>query len=185
MRIKSRWNVKGKTHSVEETAGALAGICWRIAANGVLELENEGFQTDTQAQRLDVMTEYLAYLIHIVDRMSYETLEEAERHAFITALALAAARIMQDNLRDLGAIEPPPADFIETLNARMSDYAAMSFTEAGEPGFSLRCALGDNIAARMGPKDNRWIQDQVLEIEAPRLLKPLNKALDDLLFAPQ
>jgi hypothetical protein len=29
-----------------------------------LNLENEGFQTDTNAQRLDVMTEFLAFLVH-------------------------------------------------------------------------------------------------------------------------
>jgi hypothetical protein len=35
----------------------------------------------------------------------------------------------------------------------------------------------------MGPKDNRWIQDQVMEIEAPKAVKTLKRALRDLVPA--
>ena len=52
VRIRSRWNAKGKARSLEENAGALAFIEWRIAQATLLNLENEGFQTDTQAQRV-------------------------------------------------------------------------------------------------------------------------------------
>jgi hypothetical protein len=33
----------------------------------------------------------------------------------------------------------------------------------------------------MGPKDRKWISDQVMEIEVPAMLKTLNKGLSDLL----
>ena len=52
MRIKSRWSKRGKTHTVEEIAGAVAFITWRIAGNCLLSLENNDFQTDTHEQRL-------------------------------------------------------------------------------------------------------------------------------------
>ena len=32
----------------------------------------------------------------------------------------------------------------------------------------------------MGAKDNQWITDQVMDIETPEALKPLNKAVRDL-----
>jgi hypothetical protein len=32
----------------------------------------------------------------------------------------------------------------------------------------------------MGEKDNQWITDQVMDIETPEALKPLNKAVRDL-----
>ena len=38
---------------------ALAFIEWRIAGKALLNLENEGFQTDTQLQRLDVLQEFV------------------------------------------------------------------------------------------------------------------------------
>ena len=44
MRIRSHWNDKKKKRSLEEVAGALAFIEWRIAGQALLNLENEGFQ---------------------------------------------------------------------------------------------------------------------------------------------
>jgi hypothetical protein len=32
----------------------------------------------------------------------------------------------------------------------------------------------------MGPKDRKWISDQVMEIEIPEMLKTLKKGLNDL-----
>ena len=48
MRVKTRWNNKSKPHSIQDIASAMGFNTWRIACNGVLNLENEGFQTDTQ-----------------------------------------------------------------------------------------------------------------------------------------
>jgi hypothetical protein len=33
----------------------------------------------------------------------------------------------------------------------------------------------------MGERDNKWITDQVMDIEVPEAMKPLRKALRDLL----
>jgi hypothetical protein len=33
----------------------------------------------------------------------------------------------------------------------------------------------------MGERDNKWVTDQVMDIEVPEALKPLRKALGDLL----
>ena len=181
MRVKSRWSKKDKTRSVDETAGALAFITWRIAANHVLHLENEGFQTDTQQQRLDVIAEFLAFLIHVTDRLVYGHLSDEDRQALISAYALRMADTFAGNVKDVaGASDGDPrGGFIETLNQRMSDYAEMSFAD-GQPGFNLLAFFGEKVAGVMGPKDNRWIQDQIMEIEAPEALKPLKKALRDL-----
>ena len=96
VRVKSRWNKKGKTHSVEEIAGALAFILWRIATNGVLSMENAGFQTETQAQRLEIIAEFLAFAIHVADRMTIERFDEEQRVRFMTELAQKCAKHMED-----------------------------------------------------------------------------------------
>ena len=36
----------------------------------------------------------------------------------------------------------------------------------------------------MGEKDNKWISDQVMDVEVPEAMKPLNKALRDLFARP-
>jgi hypothetical protein len=37
----------------------------------------------------------------------------------------------------------------------------------------------------MGEKDNKWITDQVMEVEVPEALPPLNKALRELFSTDQ
>ncbi|HHJ15964.1 MAG TPA: hypothetical protein ENJ80_04625 [Gammaproteobacteria bacterium] len=181
MRIRSHWNKKGKERSLEETAGALAFIQWRIAGNALLDLENEGFQTDTQLQRLDVIEEFSAFLIHVTDRLVHDMLDEEERQRFIVALALKTADTYHDNRVDSeGRGQDFRQPFIEGLNRRLADYAEFSF-ENGEPGYAFRRYLGESVTSRMGERDRKWITDQVMEIEVPDMLKTLKKGLRDLL----
>ena len=176
MRIKSRWNKKGKEHSIEEIGGALAFIAWRIAQNVVLHLENEDFQTETQKQRLDVIFEFMAFLIHVADRLAYDQLDEGERSRYVTSMAMNTLRQMKDNLRDYGMDgEAVEKAYIPMLN----DYAEFAF-ENEEPGFNMKRYLGEKISAVMGPKDNKWVQSQIMDIEVPDAMKTLKKGYNDL-----
>jgi len=180
VRIRSRWNNKKKERSLEEVAGALAFIEWRIAGNALLDLENEGFQTDTQSQRLDVLQEFCAFLIHVTDRLVHDIMNEEERQRFIVALALKTADTYHDNRLDSDAGDKDFRQlFIETLNARMADYAEFVF-EDRKPGYAFKRYLGEAVTGRMGDRDRKWISDQVMEIEVPDMLKTLEKGLKDL-----
>ncbi|NNG12147.1 MAG: hypothetical protein HKM88_02750 [Halobacteria archaeon] len=179
MRVKSKWNLKDKERSLSETGGAIAFILWRIAQQGVLNLENEGFQTDTNAQRLDIIAEFLAFLVHLVDRMTIENLAQDERVEFITSLARHLADNMQQNRTDAEGKGEYRKALVNLLNERAAEYAEFSFTD-NEPGFAFRRYFGENVRAVMGAKDNKWITDQVMDIEVPEALKPLSKALRDL-----
>ena len=181
MRIQTRWNKKGKKRSLEETAGALAFIEWRIAGKALLNLENEGFQTDTQLQRLDVIEELGAFLIHVTDRLVHDSMSEEERQRFIVALALKIADTYHDNRVDSeGRGQDFRQPFIEGLNRRLADYAEFSF-EDGEPGYAFKRYLGEAVTNRMGERDAKWICDQVMEIEVPDMLKTLRRGLGNLL----
>ena len=179
MRVKSKWNLKDKQRSLSETGGAMAFILWRIAQQGVLNLENEGFQTDTNAQRLDIIAEFLAFLVHLADRMTSDDLGQNERVEFITSLARHLADNMQQNRTDAEGKGEYRQTLVNLLNERATDYAEFSFTD-NEPGFAFRRYFGENVRAVMGAKDNKWITDQVMDIEVPEALKPLSKALRDL-----
>jgi len=134
VRIRSRWKDKGKKRSLEDVAGALAFIEWRIAGAALLNLENEGFQTDSQSQRLDVLQEFSAFLIHVADRLMHETMSDEQRQRFIIALARKMADTYHDNRVDAeGRGQDFRQVFIDTLNVRMADYADFRF-EDGEPG---------------------------------------------------
>jgi len=180
VRIRSRWKDKGKARSLEDNAGALAFIEWRIAGATLLNLENEGFQTDTQSQRLDVLEELCAFLIHVTDRLVHGQMSDEERQRFIVALALKTADNYHDNRVDAeGRGKDFRQPFIDTLNRRMAEYAEFRFENA-EPGYAFKRYLGECVTDSMGPRDRKWISDQVMEIEVPAMLKTLKKALRDL-----
>jgi hypothetical protein len=180
MRIRSRWRDKDRKRSLEDVAGALAFIQWRIASQALLNLENEGFQTDTQLQRLDVLQELCAFLVHVTDRSVHPTMSDEERQRFIVALALKLAETYHGNRVDVeGRGTDFRQPFIDVLNTRMADYAEFRF-EDGAPGYASRRYLGECVTNTMGERDRKWISDQVMEIEIPEMLKTLEKGLNDL-----
>ena len=91
VRVKSKWSNKGRERTLDEVGGAAAFILWRIAQQGLLNLENEGFQTETRSQRMDIIAEFLAFLVHLADRNKAEALDAQERQMFITSLAVHLA----------------------------------------------------------------------------------------------
>ena len=72
LRVKNKWQDKNRERSIEDTAGVIAFNLWKIASANVLNLENEGFQTDTQSQRIDVIEELIAFYVSLVDRLAAE-----------------------------------------------------------------------------------------------------------------
>ncbi len=75
-RLRTRWNEKERERSIDQVASSVGVSLWRIASEALLNLENEGFETISHAQRLDVIAEFLAFLIHVSDRQVYGKLEE-------------------------------------------------------------------------------------------------------------
>jgi hypothetical protein len=179
VRVKSKWNLKDRERTLAEIGGAAAFILWRIAQQGVLNLENAGFQTDTNAQRLDVIAEFTAFLVHLADRMTADRLDGDGRREFITSLARHLADTMQENRTDAQGKGEYRQTLIDLLNTRAADYAEFAMAD-NEPGYAWRRYFAENVRAVMGERDNKWIADQVIDIEVPETLGPLNKALRDL-----
>jgi len=179
VRVKSKWSNKGRERTLDEVGGATAFILWRIAQQGLLNLENEGFQTESRSQRMDVIAEFLAFLLHLADRKQAEALDANERQEFITSLARHLANTMQENRADAEGTGDYRGPLIALFNERGADYAECPMPD-GEPGYAMKRYLGECVTAVMGEKDNQWITDQVMDIEVPETLKPLNKALREL-----
>ncbi|MES0327213.1 MAG: hypothetical protein ABUK13_03385 [Gammaproteobacteria bacterium] len=182
IRVKSRWNDKGRERTAEDTGSVLGFNLWRIAGANVLHLENEGFQTDTYNQRLDVVAELLGFFVHVVDRMTSEKeYSEDERRDLITALALNLAKTMHDNRMDVNEEKKDyKAEFIQVLNERMAEYADFAY-DGNEPGFQMRRRCGEHVTEVMGEKDKKWVTDQIMEIEIPDALKTFKKVARNIL----
>lgn len=177
LRINTKWHNQGKVVSIEERARTLAFIAWKVAAGMVLDMENEEFQTDSQAMRLDMIKEACAFLVSVTDRLVAGQLTDQERQEMITKMALKLVKDLQENGEDLlGKGQDYQAPFIALLNERMNEYAEFSWDEARqEPGFRYKRAFGDAISRVMGARDNKWITQHMIEIEVPDMLANLKK----------
>ena len=96
-RIRTRWNDRQRVRSPEEIASALGVAVWKLAGDAVVTLENEDFAIETYVQRLDVIAEFCAFQLHIVDRMLHAQRADDERELFVSVLAKHLADTMQDN----------------------------------------------------------------------------------------
>jgi len=179
VRIKTRWNNKNKARSIQEIVSALGFSLWRIGQGALLNLENEGFQTDTQLQRMEVMQEFMAFLVHMVDRIAYDRMDDQERAEFVTALARKIADYVQDNTRDILGNGDHRAPFIERLNRRMDEYADFAVID-DEPSFQLLRYFGDRMTEVLGDRQTKWVGTQVIDIEAPLAMKTLKRAVASL-----
>ena len=180
VRVKKRWNQQARPRTIAQMANAICATVWKPAANVVLNLENENFETDTQAQRIDIMDEIVCYLVHITDRYIYEQASEDQRAEFISALVMDLARMLEDSRVDVQGEGEYRAAFIDKVNRRAADYATCRFSREEGGGFPMRCALGDRIAEAMGARDRRWIPDYIVGREAPEIETALMRSLDGL-----
>ena len=184
-RLKKGWSQKDRVRSLEEIGGAISFNIWQISGQGLLDLENEGFQTDTGSQRLDVITEYAAYLVQLVDRILFDTFELEHRTALITATGLHLAGIMQDNRQETDGTGDYTSSFLRIINSRIGEYSNCKVDEKDGPSFVFLRLLGDHITCQMGEKDAKWITTYVIDIAGKNLYDDISRILPGLLDPAQ
>jgi len=181
LRIKSRWHGESE-RSLEEKAGALAFISWRIAQEYAINLHGEDFVYQNDQQRMDVIAEYLIFQLQIVDRLAYQQFELAddERQQLILSLANKLVIHIQDNGMDLfGPGDYKPGFFVK-LNSRGAEYAKYNYTEEG-PSYPFMRHLGYQMQQIMGLQgENRWVIDQVMDKDGIEVADKLRRAMEEL-----
>lgn len=178
MRIKTRWNKRAQEQSLENIAGALNMVSWKIATQSVLELENQGYQTNSNAHRLQIIGEFLAFLLQVADRLAYQQLTEEERQRLITALADGMIHTFVDNQRDvLGQGDEYRQQFIQLLNQRAEDYAELNFHH-NEAGFDFLRYFGEQVATIM--EDKHFVSQQIMSVAAPQAITTFKQAMAGL-----
>lgn len=184
LRIKSRWPERRRSavsdEVLAENGTALAFISWRLALEYARNIHGEGFDYASDRERVGVITEYVAFFIQCADRLAHARLADEERAVFIRALATGLVEQVQDNLTDLAG----PADyrnpFIALLNQRGADYSGLGFDQA--PGYDFLRYFGQTILGLMGEtQTNRWVIDQIMDIDGPGSFEKFRGALANLL----
>lgn len=182
LRIKSRWHQDGRERSIDEIAGAIGYIGWRLAKDKAINLHGEDFVYEDDRQRMDVILEYLVFALQLTDRLAHQRfgLSDDERRELINASARAMSAHVQDNAEDLFGPGNYVAPFIERVNSRTVDYADFGYTADG-PSYPMLRQLGYQIQQIMGDTgENRWVIDQVMDRDGWDLDREMKRALDNL-----
>jgi hypothetical protein len=180
LRIKSHWWNDGGERSLPEIATALAFIAWRISVDKAVTLHCQRFVYRDDAQRLEVIQEYLIFLIQIADRLSHGMLVDSDRRTLITAFARKCVEHLQDNSQDLLGPGDYGSPFLERLNRRSEEYADFRLDDEG-PTYPFLRHLGFEVQQLMGLEDeNRWVIDQVMDKDGWDAYKRFAKAFHDL-----
>lgn len=178
-----QWNVRDAARSTGQTASALSVSLYRLSADALLALENEGFDTEDWSMRMDVIEEFAIFGLHLMDRFARDRLDEESRTHLLQATAQHLAGIVGENRTVASGPGDHERNFVDLVNERCACYAALSWSEEEGPGFTLRKELGDAIAAKMVENNRQWICMYVIDREAPRFVQALGRNLRGLLPA--
>ncbi len=180
-RIRTRWHNKSKPKSVETIAGAMGMNVWKMASGTANKMYNEGFNFKSNAQLLDLIGEFVIFLIQLSDRIAYEELDTEQRQRFTQALASHLIGTMVENqIEELGPNDAYQEAFIEKLNHHLDGYSEFS-AASGDPSYQMLRYLGTLADQVMGGSDNKWVIEHVMEVEAPVLVKQLKEGMAKLL----
>jgi hypothetical protein len=182
MRIKSRWFNDDRPKSAKQSASVMAFIAWRLAENALQQMRAARFDIDPGQQYFAFLAEFLVFLIQVADRIAYRQLEAKHRADFTTALVIRVAEILeenQDTLLGLPAKRSYKNQFIDLFNEESIDYATMGYGEAG-PDFAFLRYLGNRVMHILIKKDQSWVIDQIMEIEAPQAVADIRKGMQGL-----
>ena len=172
--IKTRWRNKKTPPTIEERAGVIGANIWKIALAIYKHLENDGFKFGSDRQVTGVFTELIAFLVQMTDRLVYGKLNDTDRAMLINVVASHLATTMENNQLDLLGPGEYKATFVRALNDRCQEYAEFGYAETG-PGYACLRYFGTRVSDAMAASDNKWVVEQIMDVEAPAMVSALKK----------
>lgn len=180
LRLRNRFKNRD-TASVEEKANILAYNLWQISLAGAKNLHVEDYVYENDAQRVGVIREYLIFLVHIADRLSFDALDAEERGKFISTLANDTARQLQRNTEEVMGSGDYKSGFFALINERFTEYSQGKFDE-GKPGYALYRMFGAHVRDVMGDdQTNKWTIDQIMDKDGPEMVEKMQASMQAVL----
>jgi hypothetical protein len=182
LRVKTVWFKKEGERPADEVATVLASTIWRLADKAVDNLSKANFDIVTPQRGFKIIAELTSFLVHYVDRLAFERMDDDKRQDLVSALGVRLAEIMEQNVLDFtGGERDPDYDYqqayIDRLNQRMVDYSEFEFPE-DKASFQALRYLSLMIREDMLESDQTWIQDQLMDIEVPEAMGMVKKNMD-------
>lgn len=180
MRIKSKWH-DSSIKSVQDIATALSFNTWRLTKNSLEDLINEGFVVE-KAQVFDVIAEYACFIIQCTDRLIFDKLSSEKRRELIVNLVKQIAFYYQENKAERIKDGDHWQEFLNIYNQRAQDYSKFGF-QNNAPDYHFYRYFGEQIKQATTKADEKWIAQQMIEIQGPKAFLTLKKNLDNTLGA--
>lgn len=189
IRVKTKWHRSkraGSAHgggpkSLQDMASVVAFNLWKVAQEAFRRMEKEGFRFAQDAQVTNFITEFIAFLVHIADRMMYGRVDDTQRAELINAIAGQLAHTMAENQQELLGPGNYVAAFIQTMNERFDQYSECAFSADSGPSYEFTRFLARKISDIMALSDERWVLEQVMDIEAPQAVHTVKRMVQDVL----
>ena len=192
LRIKSHWFKAGAARSPAQQAGAMAFIVWRTGHQMLRRMRGADFDIDAGQPYFAFMREVLVFLIALTDRIAYARMGAAARAEFTPALVRHVAATLSGNELDLLGPRADGGDageaFIDLVNQVTPHYAEFGSDPQQDesalgfaPDFAFVRYLGHRLEPTLPPKDQRWVLDQVMAVEAPDAVRVIQDAMRNLL----
>lgn len=181
IRLKTKFHTAGQ-RSPETLASVVAVLAWKLAIESIKRMRKAEYDIDAGRPYFDFVCEFLAFLAISADRIAYRELEEGDRARFTAALVTNIARFVEENnIMLLGTAVPGESrrHFVDLFNRRSPDYAEFDYDEMG-PDFGFKRFFAACLRDVLPEKDQLWVVDQAMDIEAPAALKMLEKTLAGL-----
>lgn len=184
VRIRSKFHQDGRPRTARDLASVVAMLGWKLSIESVKRMRKADYDIDTGRPYYAFIAEFMVFFAVAADRIAYRDLEAEERSEFTTALVVRMAEVLEDNGPTmLGAVAPGDCKrgFLDRFNRRSADYAEFDYGDDG-PDFGFKRYFAACLREVLPEKDQLWVIDQAMEIEAPEALKALTKTLDGLFF---
>ena len=190
VRLKTKWhrskrserNRRGSSapKKLEDLSSVIGINIWKLAKEAFLHMEKEGFRFREDQQAIGFISEFVIYQLSITDRMIYGLVSEEERIAFINATGKYLTDSVADNQADLFGPGDYAQPFIALMNDRLANYAECGFKD-DQPGYDFTRYLARNVADIMSATDEKWVVEQVMDIEAPTVVEKISRVVTDVL----
>ena len=178
-RLKRRWHSTGRPRTAEEVGQTLAVTAWKVARESVEHLLAADFDFQGEQFRFAIFEEWLAFYIHLTDRLVYERTDDLRRARLIKSMAHRLRDTLVENMAERMPDNAQGDRFIERVNRVGNDYAECRM-EGDQPGMNFLRCLGRGVADAAPKIDRRWLIEQIVEVEAPVAVQQFVKAALEL-----
>jgi hypothetical protein len=179
--VKTRFRKKGP-RTPAERASVIGANVWKVAVEIFRHMEKEGFRFASDRMVTDVLAECIAFLIQLADRAVHARLPDSDRATLVQEIARHVAHTFENNQVDLFGPGEYRKAFIDLLNARFETYATFDYPGA-EPDYACLRYFASQVNEAMAPAENKWVLEQVLEIEAPEMVRLMARLIDQTVEA--